>query len=1069
MTEPDPATGVDELLDRAISAIADGDHATATELAEQVLALDQNNPDAEDLLSAPSDHGEIRRLTIMFVDLVDSTALSTRIALDAYHAIVGRYQDDVARSVRHYEGYVVSTKGDGLLALFGHPQAHEDDGRRAVQAGLDITRAMDSLNKQVRNQFGLDIAVRVGVHRGIVYLDTSLDDVFGLAANLAARVCSLAEPGTVAVSEAIERVVGQRFELQERPPAMVKGIAEPVRHFIVIGERDVATRSRGPLVGRGLELAYLESCWAEARSGALSRPGVAFIGDAGIGKSRLAWSAVDLAEQSQAVVIQLIGSPFHTDVGLRPVRRLLERRCGIGRGTDPRERLGNLELELAAVGLAPAAMAPLLAPVLGIRPDAGYQAVAAEGLRLLEQIANAVHEYLLACLRGRPALLLVEDMHWFDEDTVDVVRSVLDADMGGQALVVMTSRNRADAPDGSRAQLFEIQPLSSAEVDSLITTIHPGVSSTQLRAVQLRCDGIPLFVEELVAKLKSQPHGDAYTAGVPDTLYETLFARLRSTAGTSRVVEAAAIIGSRIERGLLASVVELTETQVDDAIAELVHARVLELVDDDSWRFRHELLREVAAELAPPTLRRSLHGRIADAMSAAAAAGNPDWPFIARHYERAERYAEAAATFAMAADSAARRGALGESRNYLSLAVDQVELAQPNQDRDQLEIALRLRRAFLAQAADGVSSPNVAADFERCLSLCGKDLRDDTLLSTLMSLYPYYTMKAELDRAKVLVDSIRASLTGTRRKFIPINDFAHGMLAWYRGEFESARDYLDYAAKTLVDSAATELDAMLFMPNHATAGLYTHLALSRFMDGDLTGVDEQLAEVERICARLDFPKGAFSLAYARQTEVLIRIEAGQFERAGDAADAVATLGEEHGFDSFAMFGLAQRAVVDAAAWLADSQRDDTELPTHIGLLGAYVEAFRELGLVLLVTFYDAVLARLLIAAGQHDDARARVQTALDLSEQTGMRFNVAELLRLRAQTSAFPAGRSQDLRTAVETARRQDSRIFELRSAMDYFALDGHGDARSTLADAVSRFDTGCTWPELAQARAALG
>jgi class 3 adenylate cyclase/predicted ATPase len=1068
VSQPDSTEGVDELLDRAIHAIRIGDRAAAHVLAEQVLALDRHNADAEDLLLAPTDHGEIRRLTIMFADLVDSTALSMRTEPEVYRTVVGRYRDDVLKVVRQYGGHIGSTKGDGLLAFFGHPEAHEDDGRRAVQAGLDITREVAALSGRVRRRFGFDINVRVGIHHGIVYLDTAQDDVYGLAANLAARMCGLAEPGTVAVSAAMEVLIRDTFELQGRPPALVKGVDEPVRYYIVVAERDLTPHTRGPLVGRVQESAYLERSWARAQAGVLDLPGMAFVGDAGIGKSRLAWSAVALAERSHSVVLQLVGSPFHTDVGLRPIRRLLERRCEIGRTSDPAERLRRLEREILGLGSDPATMMPLLAPVLGIAPQAGYQPVHAEGYKLYELIATAVQAYLLACVRDGPALVLVEDMHWFDVDTVEVVQSLLAADTGGHVLVAMTSRDLADVPDSTRTKIFELKPLSSAEVAKLITTLHPEATPKQQQAVQVRCDGVPLYVEELVAKIKDQPTDEAYSVGVPDTLYEALFARLRSTSGTARVVETAAIIGSRVERSLLLSTIDLTERQVDEAIAQLVESRVLEPLEVASWRFRHELLREVAAELSPPSLRRRLHSRIADALASAIVKGNPDWPLIARHYERAERYAEAASAYGQASANAGQRGALGEARTYLTHAVTQVERAAPSQDRDQLEIGLRLRRAFLVQAAEGVSSPNVAADFERCLQLCSSDLRDDDLLSTVMSLYPYYTMKADLDRAQRLVESIRTSLTGSRASFLPINDFALGMLAWYRGEFDYARTKLDAAANALTSAASDELDAILFMPNHATAGLYTHLALSRLTDGELTAADSELARAERLCGELAFPKGAFSLAYARQTEVLIRIEAGQLDRASAAAGEVATLGEEHGFDSFAMFGTAQYAVVCAVSWLADDDRDDGALATHINTVATYVEAFRELGMNILVTFYDAVLARLLTAAGRPEEARARLQTALELAAQTGMHFYDAELLRLRAHTTEDVELRRADLDSAIRLARSQGAKAFELRSAAETFEMIGER-SRQTLVDALDRFPADSTWPELTLARTLLG
>ena len=328
------------MLDRAVAAINRGDRATATALAGQVLAADGANAEAEDLLAAPSDPGEIRRLTIFFADLVDSTVLATRVEPETYRLLVGRYRELVLRAVHRYEGHIANTAGDGLLAVFGHPVAHEDDVRRAVHAGLEITREVARLSEQALRRFAVEINVRVGVHRGLVYLDTAQDEVYGLAANLAARVSSLAIPGAVVVSDAVEMLIRNDFDLEACPEALVKGVEQPVVHYRVLTERAQAPASgQGPLVCRMPELTELEKCWAHAQAGTLSTPGVVFRGEPGIGKSRLAAAAAAMVETSESVVLELIGSPFHTNAGLHPIRTLLERRCGIDRSTGQTERL----------------------------------------------------------------------------------------------------------------------------------------------------------------------------------------------------------------------------------------------------------------------------------------------------------------------------------------------------------------------------------------------------------------------------------------------------------------------------------------------------------------------------------------------------------------------------------------------------------------------------------------------------------------------------------------------------------------------------------------------------------
>ena len=412
-------SSIDELLDRAVAAINRGDQVTAATLAEQVLAVDRGNAEAGDLLTAPDSRGEIRRLTILFADLVDSTVLSDRIEPEAYRTIVGRYREVVLAVVDRYEGHISSTKGDGLLAVFGHPKAHEDDVRRAVQAGLEITREVARLSAQAERKFGVAINVRVGIHRGVVYLDTDQDDVYGFAANLAARLSGVAEPGTVAVSDAVAPLVRDVFELRTRPAAPVKGIDGLITHHQVLAERPTAPPLRPPpLIGRDRERSWLEQSWQRAREGVLASPGVVFGGEPGIGKTRLATEAAGLVEDSGGVVLELRGSPLHTDRGLHPVRRLVERRCGISRLTGGPERLRLLEAELRSCGLDVASIVPLLAPVLGVGPEHGYHSAAVEGRTLYELIGAAVKQYVLACTGDQPGLVVAEDVHWFDPPTL---------------------------------------------------------------------------------------------------------------------------------------------------------------------------------------------------------------------------------------------------------------------------------------------------------------------------------------------------------------------------------------------------------------------------------------------------------------------------------------------------------------------------------------------------------------------------------------------------------------------------------------------------------------------------
>ena len=588
---------------------------------------------SDDLLITEGNRGEIRRLTLLFADLTDSTAVSARVGPETYRTVVGRYRELVSEAVNHYEGHLRSTNGDGLLAVFGHPVAHENDVHRAVAAALQISRDVNELSRRAFARFGIDIDVRVGVHRGRSYLDLVEDDVYGFAPNLTARVASLAAPGTVAVSDSVAPLVHAAFDLQPCPPAAVKGVEGPIAYHRVVGESSNPPRvGPGPLVGRDREVGHLATSWSLARSGKLTTPGVVFRGESGIGKSRMTTIAAELVEGTGGTVVELVGSPFHRGAALRPVREFLERRCGIGRFDPPHQRLRLLEDELAALRLDAASLVPVLAPVLGITADHGCDVDSGDA------VAEAVNSVFSACLGGNPGLVIAHDVHLFDQPTLDVIRALMKA-APGSLMVIVTGRDENVTSDDWPATVFDLRPLSDEQSDELIVALAPRVSAEKRAAVRARCDGVPLFIEQVVADIGAAAGDDAAQA-VPDALYEPLFARLGGSAKVLPVVQAAAVIGRYVDRGVLRAVLDMSDDEFDDVTVELEGGVVLEPWGTNCWRFRRELLREVAAELSPPSVRRELHGRVADAIverddDAA------DWGLVAAHYEHAERFDDA--------------------------------------------------------------------------------------------------------------------------------------------------------------------------------------------------------------------------------------------------------------------------------------------------------------------------------------------------------------------------------------------------------------------------------------------
>jgi class 3 adenylate cyclase len=1014
--------------------------------------------------------GELRRLTIMFSDVVGSTELSGRQEPEAYREIMRGYRAacrDVIES--RFEGHIVRLQGDGTLSIFGFPVAHENDAERAVRAGLGLVRAMRELSEVTASTAGESLDVRVGVHRGPVYVDFDEDDIYGLAANVGSRLHAIAAPGTVVISDEVRELVEDRFEIEPGEPQLVKGVAEPLEPFVVLGECAVPVQRSWstPLVEREDELERLRQAWAGVAAGAADRTtGVLVRGDAGVGKSRLVAALVDEVCAGNACVVELHGSPFHVDAGFHPVRSLIEARSGIGDDADPAERLEYLTREVTSLGLEPSENVPFLAPVLGIDPSAGYDQAAAQGHKLEEKISETARGYVVACTGGQPGIIVAENLHWFDGATRELVADLM-RDGPARALVVGTSRNPEDGP----WERVELRPLTLAGRLTLIDALVGDTSEEDRLALATRSDGIPLFVEELARAApadKSPVAGDAapVPGSVPEVLYEPLVARLYATPTALPVAATAAAAGQEVDRSLLAATMSMSLEELDSTLQELVDARVLVPVEGRSarYQFRHELLREVAYELQPRSWRRKVHSRLCDFLTR----NEPgDWRVLASHFERAERYFEAAEAYQQTAEAARRRGALEEARSHLSRAIELIVPLTDGAARDHLEIQLRLRRGFLAMSAEGAGSTEASADYERCLELAGADPRGDDMFSTLISLWSYHLSRAELARTREVSETLRAALRrGDRGYFWPQNLAGFGMLDWFAGRFDSAVGTLAAATDDLARmGGGSDISSVWFVPNDATVAMHVHLALARFMAADVAGADESLARARAVSASLDFPQRAWSASYVNWLASWMWIEAGRLDLAVTAIDDLRSSSARHGFDNWQLIAATQTAVVEGIEALRSEAPDTAVLIEHADAMDAFIEFWQALELRIFLPFYLTTIGALRASSGDANAARDRYEESLGMAAETGMRFYDAETARGLAHLAPDREAEAAALRAALELAGSQGARPFELRIALDLHDLLGEG-ARPLLEQAMSAFDESATTTELEEARA---
>jgi class 3 adenylate cyclase len=977
--------------------------------------------------------GEIRRLTLMSCDLVGSTELSVRVEPEAYRAVLRQFRDACHAVIEsRFDGHIITWKGDGAMASFGFPVAHEDDAERAVRAGLALLEAVRALSEATTAEIGEALAIRIGIHHGDVITDRDEHDVWGVGANVASRVETLADPGTLVVSDEVRRLVEDRFEVEPGDPRRVKGLEDPLPFFRVVGERSPSDRRpwSAPLVERETELERLRQAWKQVREDGAA--GVLVHGDAGVGKSRLVAAIAEEIRAAHANVVWLYGSTFHADAGFHPVRGLVERRCGIRDDTSPSERLECLKRDLTDLGFDPSETIPLLAPVLRIEPGAGYREAEAEGRLLEEQIAEAVRRYIVACTRPQPSAIVAENLHWFDVATRELLAG-LARTRAEAVLVIATSRE----PKPASWDRVDLGPLTFSGRLALIDALDAALSEDDRLALAARSGGVPLYVEELVRSggVASGARTDdvPVPGSIPAALYEPLAARLYAAPGALPVAAAAAAAGHAVERDLLAAAIP--DVDVDAALDVLVDAEILERADarGSRYQFRHELLREVAYEIKPPSWRRILHGRLGDILRGdAGESGDCDWHVLASHFMHAERPSDEAEAYQNTAEWARRRGAIDEARDHLSRAIELVMPLAGDAERDHREVQLRLRRAFLATSAEGAGSLEAAADFTRCVELAGADPRSDDAFSTLISLWTYHLSRAELDRAHAVGLTLRDAVDAGRESFWPQNVAGFGILDWFGGQFTSALATLTAATNRLTDASDDDtITAAWFVPNDPSVAMHVHLALARFMAADATGAEASLARAHTRAAALDFPQGPWSAAYAAWLGSWMWIEADRFDRAeNELADLQAAI-VRHGFDAWEILAATQADALDGVRALRAPAADAAALSRHADDLAERIAMWEGLELRVFLPFYLTTAGALLAAAGDRDGAREQYDESLRLADETGMRFYDAETLRRRALLADDADGRATGLRNAAELARSQAARPFAARIAAD--------------------------------------
>jgi class 3 adenylate cyclase/predicted ATPase len=646
--------------------------------------------------------GERRYLTVMFCDLVGSTGIAATLDAEEWRDLVGAYLDAASAAVTEMGGNVTKKLGDGLLALFGYPVAQENDAERAARAALAIQRALADLNRKNAGSGKPQLAARIGLDTGPAVLDAA-GEIYGDVANVAARVQALAEPGAVLITARVQRQVAGLFVAEERGTHTLKGVPEPSALYRLIrasgGGRRAGQRHLTPLVGRDEEIAMLTRRWDRARQG--DGQLVLVIGEPGIGKSRLIEEFHARLRDTPHTWTEWTCSQLLQNTPFHPIAEWGRLRFG-GADVPAEQRLADLESSLAQVKLDPAEMVPLLAPLLDMPlPKERAPALAPEELRRRQLAATT--NWAIASARIQPIVLALEDAHWADPTTLDVLRGVAERGALAPLFVLITARPEFKPPWGMRSHhsTVSLAPLDRAQVGHVVSELaaRHALPKDVVDGVAERTGGVPLFVEEVTRLLLERGEQGGIQA-IPPTLQQSLTARLDRLGPAREVAQVGSVIGRGFSYGLLRHVAALEDAPLQAALEKLAEADIVlvqGLPPESDYRFKHALIQDAAYENLLKSRRQVLHRRVAEILRdhlSDTAAAEP--ALLAHHFTQAGMTEAAIEWWGTAGQRSLARAALVEGAEQLKRALDQIATlpATPALRREEIKLEVAFANAL---------------------------------------------------------------------------------------------------------------------------------------------------------------------------------------------------------------------------------------------------------------------------------------------------------------------------------------------------------------------------------------
>jgi class 3 adenylate cyclase/predicted ATPase len=1025
-------------------------------------------------------------LTVMFCDLVGSTALSVHLDVEDLHEVIGAYQKRVAETVTRFGGFVARRVGDGVLVYFGYPNADEDDPEQAVRAALAVVEGIGLLESREPLQVRLGIATGLVVVGDLIGSGTANDnEVLGEGPNLAARLQALAEPNSIVIADSTRRLVGSVFGLEDLGFKDLKGFAEPQRAWRVLGENRFKSRfealrsAETPLVDRQEEIELLLRRWAQAKAG--EGRVILFSGEGGIGKSRLTVALQGLLDAEPYTDLHYFCSPHHQHSALFPIINLLERAAGFGREDAPGVKLDKLEAMMAETSAAKRDVA-LLADLL-LLPTGRYPTIEHDPRRRKEETFEVLQWQLTGLARKKTVLMIFEDLHWIDPTTQELLDLFIRRIERLPVLLIATFRPEFTAPwaDQPHVTMLTLNRLSRGDSEALVrqlATKTASLPSDLIGEIVERGDGVPLFLEEVTRTVMDA--GPVHRSGsaiprpslsVPPTLHASLMARLdRIGPAAKEIAQIGATIGREFSYELVADVAERPEWELKETLGQLVEAGLIFQRGEpprSSFLFKHGLLQDAAYSTLLRGPRRSLHARIATAieeMFPEIAESQPE--LIARHRTESGLRKPATVYWQRAGELALRRSAGSEALKHFSSALRILEELPDATDRwrQELDVQLGLGTALIIARGFRSSGLEIAEHYARAVTL-GRGLGDDKKLFRAMWGSWY---------ANLIIGQTEQAL-GIANELVEVAERLADpdlMLEAYHSRWANSH-VLGLNSITLAD---TQRGIALYDPerHHAHAydygghdtGVcaYAHSAITLWVSGFPEQAAQMSAAALELGHRLGHPP---SLAHAAWWSATLR----QLLRAPDPcrefAELTIRIGREQGSNMFVMCPL-------LLGW---TMFESGQVAEGLQRMGDAVGATRQSVRRFYYEYELLVYAEALLKAGEPDQAQEVVQEALGCITTSRNRLFEAEAHRLSGLCLTIEGGEriaeaETRLLQAIETSDRQGALSFKLRAATNLGRLwrdqNRRREAHDLLSQVYNRFTEGLDTPDLKDARALL-